>query len=69
MKKLVILMVAVVGVNLFASQNEERALIAYMRVVPGTESQFLKAARAVIEESREETGNIRYQLHQSTVNP
>jgi quinol monooxygenase YgiN len=40
-----------------------------MRVKPGTEGQFLAEAKEVIEKSRQEAGNIRYQLHRSVANP
>ena len=53
----------------FAAENNERALIAFMKVKAGTEQEFLKQAQAVIKESRKETGNIRYQLHQSAKDP
>lgn len=72
MKTFIVLMVAFAGLNAAQareSQNTERALIAYMRVRPGTEKQFLKLAENVIEVSRKEAGNIRYQLHQSVTNP
>lgn len=49
--------------------REERALIAYMKVQPGTENQFLKSAENVIAESRRESGNLIYVLHQSVTNP
>ena len=52
-----------------SSHGEERALIAYMKVLPGTELQFLQEANVVIEKSRSESGNITYQLHQSVTNP
>ena len=73
MKTLLVTLSLMVGMNAMASvvQNdrEERALIAYMKVVPGTEGQFLKAAENVILESRAEEGNIIYKLHQSVTNP
>jgi quinol monooxygenase YgiN len=62
-----------IGLNhstVLASDEElQRALIAYMKVKPGTESQFLEAANEVIDESRAESGNIIYNLHQSVTNP
>jgi quinol monooxygenase YgiN len=72
MKPLIAILVTVASLNVAiakSSQNEERVLIAYMKVLPGTENQFLKAAENVIKESRRESGNIRYQLHQSVTNP
>jgi quinol monooxygenase YgiN len=50
-------------------RSDKRALIAYMKVVPGTESQFLEEAEAVIEQSRQESGIVTYQLHQSVTEP
>lgn len=52
-----------------AMGEDEFALIAYMRVKPGTEQQFKTLANDVIEASRKESGNIIYNLHQSTSNP
>ena len=51
------------------ADNPERALIAYMKVKPGTEKEFLGHAEKVITESRKESGNLRYQLHHSVANP
>ena len=64
-----LLFAGVNGTQAQASSNRERALIAYMKVKAGAEQAFLKAAEDVIEESRRESGNIRYQLHQSVTNP
>lgn len=72
MKTLLMSLIVIAGLNsvsALASGNGERALIAVMKVKPGTESQFLKAAENVIVESRRESGNIRYQLHESATNP
>ena len=69
------LLVALLMVSAFggsaahAARGEEHALIAYMRVKPGTQKTFLKAAEAVIEASRSERGNLIYELHQSVVDP
>ena len=49
--------------------NPERALLAYMKVLPNTQSQFLNAAKNVIIESRKEAGNITYILQQSVDDP
>ena len=71
MKKLLLVGLTVLGAVSFAgeNQNSERALIAYMRVTPGSEARFLKEAEDVIEQSRAESGNLMYQLHQSVTNP
>lgn len=55
------------GANAFA--GNQSALLAYMRVQPGTQQQFLDAAQNVIAESRKEPGNLVYNLHQSKKNP
>lgn len=49
--------------------GQPRALLAYLNVQPGTEGQFLEAAKDVIEKSRQEPGTIIYNLHQSITNP
>ena len=51
------------------SPQKERALIAYMKVKPGSESQYLELATDVVEKSRKEPGNLLYQLHHSEKNP
>lgn len=70
--KTIITLVALAGLNGLTIAKEaklERSLIAYMKVQPGTEKQFLEAAEDVILESRKEPGNIIYQLQQSVTNP
>ena len=72
MKTIIAITIALMGIKAAEAstvKNQERALIAYMKVVPGTEKQFLKAAEDVIRDSRQEPGNITYQLHQSVTNP
>jgi len=49
--------------------RERRALLAYLNVRPGTEAQFLEAAKEVIVESRREPGTLVYNLHQSVNEP
>jgi quinol monooxygenase YgiN len=49
--------------------NSPRALLAYLNVQPGTERQFLQAAKDVIVKSRLEPGAIIYNLHQSVTHP
>lgn len=49
-------------------KDEQRALIAYMLVEPGTQGKFLREAKEVIIKSRREPGNLTYQLHQSSTN-
>ncbi|MGZ3697751.1 MAG: putative quinol monooxygenase [Bdellovibrionota bacterium] len=51
------------------AQTEQRALFAYLKVRPGTQQQFLDAAKPVIEESRQESGNLIYILQQSATDP
>ncbi len=51
------------------ANNRERALIAYLKVIPGEEQTFLRAAQNVIAESRQEAGNLVYILHQSVTTP
>ena len=72
MKTILVLVAALGGLGAAQArlpQNSERVLIAYMEVKAGTEPDFLRSAQRVIEESRKETGNIRYQLHQSVAHP
>lgn len=57
------------SISASGAENQERALIAFMKVRPGTEAQFLNEAQAVIKDSRLETGVIRYQLHRSEKDP
>lgn len=52
-----------------AGIQDERALFAYLKVRPGTENQFKKAAEDVIAESRRERGMLIYNLHQSLTDP
>lgn len=52
-----------------AHPAQERALLAYLKVKPGTEEQFKAAAEDVIRESRREPGLIIYNLHQSSNEP
>lgn len=69
MKKLVLsLCLSLLSLQALASEDV-RSLIAYMRVRPGTESQFLAAAQNVIALSRRERGNLMYVLQQSVENP
>ena len=49
--------------------KEERVLIAYLKVKPGTEEAFLKSSIEVISETHKEAGNLAYVLHQSTKDP
>lgn len=51
------------------SSRGERALIAYLKVIPGAEAEFLKAAQDVIRKSRQEPGCLVYTLHQSVTDP
>ena len=48
---------------------EQRSLLAYLRVKEGSQEIFLEAAKDVIRESRQEAGNIIYNLHQSVNDP
>ncbi len=68
MKTFILTLIAVGSLTNAIAQSE-RALIAYMRVQPGTEQTFLKEAEAVVEVSRKESGNLIYELHQSVTNP
>jgi len=52
-----------------AESVDQRALFAYLKVKAGTESQFVAAAKEVIELSRKEPGNLVYILHQSQKDP
>ena len=45
------------------------ALLAYLKVKPGTESQFADAAKTVIAESRKEPGNLVYILQTALNDP
>ena len=70
-KTIVALMVLVFGAQAQAAthSNEKRTLFAYLKVRPGTEAQFLKAAKNVIQESRKEPGNLVYILQESINDP
>jgi quinol monooxygenase YgiN len=52
-----------------SNSSAHRALFAYLRVLPGTEQQFLNAAQDVIRASRAESGNLVYNMHQSVKDP
>lgn len=52
-----------------APQKEQKALLAYLSVKPGSETRFLEAANPVIEKSRQEPGNLLYILPQSETEP
>lgn len=64
-----VMMSGFTSVQAFAAGTQERALIAFMRVSPGAQARFLAEARDVIRDSRQESGVITYQLHQSEKDP
>ena len=75
MKRLILtcLLIASVNTASFAAEADHasspRALLAYMKVQPGTEAQFLDAAQNVLAESRKEPGNLAYILQRSVTDP
>jgi len=52
-----------------SANSGQRALLAYLKVVPGAEAEFLNATKEVKEKSRQEPGNLIYTLHQSVTDP
>jgi len=44
-------------------------VIATLTVKPETRAEFIAAAEACIKETRKETGNIAYDLHESVTDP
>ena len=51
------------------ASDSRRALLAYLKVQPGTEARFLEAAKNVLIESRKEPGNLIYILQRSVTDP
>lgn len=75
MKAFAMIMTLLTGMTLASGAKaqqasvEQRALLAYLKVIPGAEAEFLAAAKDVIEKSRQEAGNLVYTLHQSVSDP
>ena len=66
-----VVLAAVFSANSWSAEakTERYALLAYLKVQPGTAQKFLDAAKDVIAESRREPGNLVYNLHRSTKDP
>ena len=63
------IVLAVGFANLAGAATQQRTLIAYMKIKPGAEREFLRHADKVIEESRKEPGNLYYQLQRAEKEP
>lgn len=72
MATFLVMISSVIGLSAGAQisqKSPQRTLIAYMKVVPGTQGRFLQSAQNVIIKSRREPGNLIYILQQSSKEP
>ena len=48
---------------------EKKTIVARAEVLPGKEQEFISKAEPLIQETRNEEGNISYNLYQNPTNP
>ena len=48
---------------------EKKTIVARVEVLPGKEQEFISKAEPLIQETRNEEGNISYNLYQNPTNP